>query len=94
MFKMFSWFKNLKLNQARKIKKNSNEPYVEIISEGIDEMGRLKFEFDWNKAFISNLYSNGYTGSSEEEIVQKWFQSITTSNLGKLSDFNDDEQYN
>lgn len=78
---MFKWLTDFKNYRKRKNKKESDEPYIEIISEGIDSVGRLKIEFDWNTAFIIDLRKNGFDGDSEEEIVQKWFQAITRSHL-------------
>ncbi len=78
---MLKWYNDYKQYRQKKSKRESNEPYIEIISEGIDSVGRLKIEFDWNKAFIMDLRKNGFEGNSEEEIVQKWFQAITRSHL-------------
>lgn len=83
---MFKWLKDYKEYVARKNKKASSEPYIEIISEGIDPVGRVKIEFDWNTAFILQLRKNGFEGSSEEEIIQKWFQAITLSHSDILFD--------
>jgi len=86
---MFKWFKQFKEYKERKTKKESDKPYIEIISEGIDSVGRLKIEFDWNTAFIMDCRRNGFNGSSEEEIIQKWFQAITADNMAKILDEDD-----
>ena len=33
-------------------------------------------ELDWNDHFIEMLHNNGYTASSDEEIVNKWFNDV------------------
>ena len=88
---MFKWLTDYRAFKAKKKKKESDEPYIEIVSEGIDPIGRLKMEFDWNEAFIIDLRKNGFDGDSEEEIIQKWFQAITQSHLDILLDSNDEE---
>lgn len=64
--------------------KDSNEPYIEIISQGMDAMGRIRIEFDWNDAFIKNLRDNGFDGDDEESVVQAWFRAITYDNMNKI----------
>ena len=34
------------------------------------------FELDWNELFVKQLLMSGYQGSSEEQIVDQWFQGI------------------
>lgn len=53
-------------------KKNSNEPWVQVVGEHIDPKRGLQIELDWNDAFVTYLRSNGYNGSSDDAIVQKW----------------------
>jgi len=86
---MFKWLKQYSEYRSRQKKKNSGEPYIEIISEGVDPMGRVKIEFDWNDAFIAHLRKNGFDGRSEEEVIEGWFQAITKSNL---ADFLEEDQ--
>lgn len=62
----------------RKRKKDSSEPWVEIVSEHYDEISKqVEIKLDWNKAFITMLRKNGYTGSSEQEIVDKYFKRLS-----------------
>lgn len=59
-------------------KKASNEPWVEIVSEEYDEFTKqVSMTLDWNVAFIKMLRANGYSGSSEQEIVDKWFKRLS-----------------
>ena len=34
------------------------------------------FELDWNEYFIVDLKLAGYTGDTDEEVVDKWFQDL------------------
>ena len=34
------------------------------------------FELDWNKEFVNMLQQNGYQGDTEEQIVDRWFQTL------------------
>ena len=54
------------------------EPYVRVVSVELNEEnpGEGYFELDWNKPFVEKLRASGYTGNSEEEIVDLWFTSL------------------
>lgn len=61
------------IEEERQARAESTTPYFEILSEietGID--GKTKLEMDWNPAFIEELRRKGYTGESEQDIIQKW----------------------
>lgn len=65
---------------ARNTKRNSKEPWVEIVSENYDDSTQqVEMKLDWNQAFINMLKSNGYTGRDEQEIIDKWFKSLVGS---------------
>lgn len=54
-----------------------NKPWVDIVnSEYNDNDGSdgFAFELDWNSAFITLLRSEGYSGATEEAIVEQWFE--------------------
>jgi len=54
------------------------EPYVNVLSMEInDEMPTQgAFELDWNEEFIKMLHNAGITGTSDEDVVNKWFNSV------------------
>ena len=54
------------------------EPYVNIVSVEVDpdNIGQGAFELDWNDIFISKLLRAGYTGKTDEQIVDQWFQDV------------------
>jgi|TARA_B110000285_G_C14961170_1_gene531761 hypothetical protein len=41
------------------------------------------FELDWNNQFIEELLDAGYSGESNEEIVDGWFKTIAVQILGE-----------
>lgn len=62
----------------RNTKKNSNEPWVEVVGENYDESTKqVELKLDWNTAFIKMLRTNGYSGRDEQEIVDKWFKRLS-----------------
>jgi hypothetical protein len=54
------------------------KPYVAILSASIDENNPKSgyFELDWNDLFVNMLIKAGYTGGSEEVIVNGWFNDL------------------
>lgn len=66
----------------KKIATINGEPYIGIMkSEFRPELGvnGLYFEFDWNDEFISMLNREGFTGTSDETMVQSYFNAICKS---------------
>lgn len=53
-------------------------PYVTVLETKIDPSNPSNgyFELDWNSYFIDELRKAGYTGISEEEIIDKWFKAL------------------
>lgn len=54
------------------------EAFVRVVEVNFDKdnPGQGYFELDWNKPFIKSLLQAGYTGNSEEEIVDAWFTAL------------------
>jgi hypothetical protein len=58
--------------------KDSEEPYVNILSDAYDEQnGSFKLILDWNDAFIKQLRKAGYTGATDQEMVNLWLASLS-----------------
>lgn len=51
--------------------KKSPDPWVEIVGWVHTNTG-VQVELEWNDAFVNYLRSNGVSGSSDEQVVQKW----------------------
>jgi hypothetical protein len=54
------------------------EPYVAVLNTHINEENIRNgfFELDWNEYFIVKLRESGYTGDSEEAVVDAWFKDL------------------
>jgi hypothetical protein len=54
------------------------EPYVRVVNVNVDfdKPADGYFELEWNQIFIRQLLEAGYSGQSEEEIVDSWFTNL------------------
>lgn len=54
------------------------EPWVAVLQTHVNPESPRNgfFELDWNEFFIVYLRDNGYTGGSDEEVVDVWFQDL------------------
>ena len=54
------------------------ESYVRVLNVNVDFENPADgyFELEWNQIFIRELLQAGYTGASEEEIVDAWFTNL------------------
>ena len=54
------------------------EPYVNVLNMGIDSDNVVQgyIELDWNDEFVKMLTEAGITGTSDEDIVNKWFNGV------------------
>jgi pyruvate formate-lyase activating enzyme-like uncharacterized protein len=83
-----SWFKKIfgkteepketKVLSAKEIATEKKEPFVNIVETNINKSNPSQgyFELDWNEYFIDDLRKAGYTGHTDEEIVEKWFKQL------------------
>ena len=62
------------------------EPWVAVLDTHINKENVRNgfFELDWNEYFVLQLRSAGYKGSSDEEIVDSWFNELCR-NVGNES---------
>ena len=69
--------KNTKVKTKAKDKK-SEEPMVKVIKLHVQPENPRNgfFELDWNDEFVNMLTQHGYQGDSQEEIVDRWFQTL------------------
>ena len=62
----------------KEIATKEGQPYVKVLDTKVDadnpKMGY--FELDWNKHFVLNLKEHGFSGNSDEEIVDHWFSVL------------------
>ena len=61
-----------------KTKGKSEEPWVKVLNMNVNPENPRNgfFELDWNKEFVNNLQQHGYKGDTEEQIVDRWFQTL------------------
>ena len=71
-----------KVEYDKKLATLHNEPFVTIISSDYDptqHINGLSVELDWNDKFIDVLKSNGYSGQTDYQIIDKWFDDVCRS---------------
>jgi hypothetical protein len=68
------------------------EPYIKVLNTHVNANNPHFgfFEFDWNDYFIEMLQSHGYTGKSEEQIVEAWYVDICKAVLAEQGQSTDD----
>lgn len=72
--------------------KLSSEPWVDILFWVETENG-VKYQLDWNNAFIKHLENNGIKGVDEETTVQKWCALLLRSSVDDMeSKLNDNDK--
>lgn len=89
---MFKWVKKLK---ARRIKDEvkrekelatlNGEAWVRVVKVEFTDQNNPStgtFELDWNDAFINNLIESGYSGRTNEEVVDMWFNDLCRGVVG------------
>ena len=56
----------------------NKQPWVAVLDTHVNPENPRNgfFELDWNEYFITMLRENGYTGVTEEEIMDQWFQDL------------------
>ena len=56
----------------------SKEPWVKVLNLNVNPENPRNgfFELDWNDEFVNMLKQSGYLGESQEEIVDRWFQTL------------------
>ena len=88
--KLKGLFKSRKQKEAEKYKVQAapldpkeaanakKEPWVAVLQTHVNPESPKNgfFELDWNEYFVLMLRNNGYTGVTEEEIVDQWFSDL------------------
>ena len=72
------------------------EPWFTIIGadhRSTGDVTQLAIELDWNEHFVKFLESKGWTGITDDEIVDKWFEEAMRQMLDlENPDYDDDDQ--
>tara|TARA_B110000503_G_scaffold57050_1_gene91313 strand:+ start:301 stop:693 length:393 start_codon:yes stop_codon:yes gene_type:complete len=63
----------------------AGEPWVAVLDTQInpENIKNGFFELDWNNEFIEQLIDAGYSGETNEDIVDAWFRTIAMQILGE-----------
>lgn len=55
-----------------KLRNRSSIPWAKFETAGVED-GMVKYEMQWNPAFLENLKKAGFSGHNEQEIVENFF---------------------
>lgn len=61
-----------------------NQPWIKVVDSsytpeaGIDG---FSFDLDYNRIFVQYLKEHGYTGLTDDEVVEEWFNDVSKSEL-------------
>jgi len=71
----------------KEIATEKKEPWVAVLNTHInkDNIRNGFFELDWNEYFVLQLRTAGYTGETDEAIVDSWFSELCR-NVGAEED--------
>jgi len=55
-----------------------DKPYVNVLQMDVDPINPKKgfVELDFNEQFVTMLQTNGYSGKSDDDIVNAWFNDL------------------
>lgn len=65
--------------QEKRLATINNEPWVKVIEVSMTDPNdptKGNFELDWNNLFIESLYEAGYSGRSDVEVIDQWFNDL------------------
>jgi len=68
----------------REAKHNDKTPWIEITSDGFDEVKGVKVSIDWNDAFIAYLEDLSIKGPTEQAAVQRWLALVNLHLIDQL----------
>ena len=62
------------------------EPWVAVLDTHVnqDNIRNGFFELDWNEYFVLQLKAAGYSGATDEDIVDQWFSELCRNVGGEL----------
>ena len=71
------------LDKEKEEATKQKKAWVSVIDTQVnpDNIKNGFFELDWNNQFIEELLDAGYTGETNEEIVDGWFRTIVSQML-------------
>ena len=63
---------------AKDMATEAGEPYIKVLDTNVDPENPKYgyFELDWNQYFVNNLKEHGFSGNTDEEVVDHWFSVL------------------
>jgi len=64
----------------------AGEPWVDVVDTTFEDPknpGAGYFELDWNEPFVKTLIEAGYSGRTDDDIVDMWFNDLCRGVIGK-----------
>ena len=73
------------LDAEKALATKKKEPWVAVLDTQVNPNNIRNgfFELDWNNEFIEHLLDAGYSGETNEQIVDAWFRTIVAQMLGE-----------
>lgn len=68
-----------KINKTEKdLATEKGEPYIKVLDTNVDPKNPKYgyFELDWNSHFVENLKKHGFSGTTDEQVVDHWFSVL------------------
>ena len=71
------------LNEEKAAATKAKKPWVAVLNTHVNhkDIKNGCFELDWNNEFIEQLLDAGYSGETNEQIVDAWFKTIARNIL-------------
>ena len=71
------------LNEEKAAATKAKKPWVAVLNTHVNhkDIKNGFFELDWNNEFIEQLLDAGYSGETNEQIVDAWFKTIARNIL-------------
>jgi hypothetical protein len=71
------------LQEEKKAATKAKKPWVAVLNTHVNHQDIKNgfFELDWNNEFIEQLLDAGYSGETNEQIVDAWFKTIARNIL-------------
>ena len=79
---------------AKEIATEAGEPYIKVLDTNVDAKNPKYgyFELDWNQHFVENLKEHGFSGNTDEEVVDHWFSVLCNTIADEATPLSSDNQ--
>ena len=79
---------------AKDIATEAGEPYIKVLDTNVDPKNPKYgyFELDWNQHFVDNLKEHGFSGNTDEEVVDHWFSVLCNTIADEATPLSSDNQ--